>query len=134
MNILKKLFGKNSDVKQKLESSQQTKPSIGANEKPRGLIRYVLMVASLPTQPTNPQMSAFVMDLLPELEKQNDGTAKIGLLWETKPMYLIDVQALAVEAFGNIVLDSNKFIYRTLSVKLGTGEAKCFVVYDRDSN
>ena len=88
------------------------------------------MVASLPTQPTNPQMSAFVMDLLPELEKQNDGTAKIGLLWETKPMYLIDVQALAVDSFGDIILDSSKFIYRTLSIKLGTGEAKCFVVYD----
>jgi hypothetical protein len=134
MNFLKKLFGKNSDVKQKSESTQQSIPYLGKNEKPRGLIRYVLLVTSLPTQPTNPQMASFLMDLLPELDSQQDGTAKIGFLWETKSMHLIDIQALAVESFGNIILDSNKYIYRTQHIKLKTGEAKCFIVYDKDSN
>jgi len=102
------------------------------NEKPKGLIRFVFLVVSLPVQPEQTQMAEFLMNLLPEFEQQQDGTAKIGFLCETTSMNLINVQSLAIDAFGNNILDSDKYIYRTISIKLKTGEAKCFVVYDKD--
>lgn len=71
------------------------------------------------------------MDLLPDFEKQQDGTAKIAFKWVNEPLKFIDMQALAIDTFGKGILDINNFVYRTLHIKLKTGEAKCFVVYDK---
>jgi hypothetical protein len=88
------------------------------------------MVVSNPVQPTPPQMSAFLMDILPEFKTQHDGTGKVGFLWETKPMSSIDVPALAIETFGSQIMDASRYTYRTLHIRLQAGEAKCLVVYD----
>lgn len=101
-----------------------------AQGKPTTLIRYVLMVVSHPEQPTTPQMSQFLLKILPEFKTQNDGTAKVGFLWETKPMDSIDVPALAVQTFGREVADESKYTYRTLRHKMTGGETKCLVIYD----
>jgi len=98
--------------------------------KPTGLIRYVLLVVSHPEQPTAPQMSDFLLRILPEFKTQNDGTAKVGLLWETKPMESIDVPALAMQTFGREVADETKFTYRTLRHKMSGGETRCLVICD----
>jgi hypothetical protein len=99
--------------------------------KPRGLIRFVFLAVSHPDiQPTAQQMSAFIMEKLPEFEKQPNGTAKIGLLCETKSMNLIDIYSLAMETFGNEVSDESKYTYRTMHFGIDGGEAKCLVIYD----
>jgi len=99
---------------------------------PSGLIRYVLLVVSSPNQTTTADMCKLVMDILPNFEKQQDGTAKISLLWKTEHMNTIDVPALAIEIFGNEMIDANRFVYRMLPMQLVDGEASCFVVYDAD--
>lgn len=106
---------------------------IDAKGKPQGLIRHALLVASLPDKPTDPQMYSFLFELLPELKNQPDDIATFGFLWETKPMNQIDMQELATSAFGNGILNTSKYAYRTLHIKLKTGEAKCFVVHDVDN-
>ncbi|OQB94319.1 MAG: hypothetical protein BWX84_00243 [Verrucomicrobia bacterium ADurb.Bin118] len=98
---------------------------------PKGLIRYALLVVFHPTEPSVPQMSAFLMDILPEFQSQHDGTGKVGMLWEKRPIDSIDISSLAVKTFGDAILDESKYIYRTLHLKIDGGEAKCFVAYDR---
>ena len=56
------------------------------NDKHKGFIRYVLLVVSLPAAPNPAQTFAFLNKILPELETQQDGTAKIETLWESKPI------------------------------------------------
>ncbi len=126
MNFIKKLFGNKP-------SSTKEDKTAAANGKPQGLIRHALLVASLPDKPTDPQMYSFLFDLLPELKNQPDDIATFGFLWETKSMDQIDMQELATSAFGSGILNTSKYIYRTLHIKLKTGEAKCFVVYDVDN-
>jgi hypothetical protein len=99
--------------------------------KPKGFIRYVLLVISLPVEPTPPQTFAFLNKILPELETQQDGTAKIAKHWVTTPMSSIDMAAVAAEAFGNEVVNNSIYDYRTLHLGLNGGEAKCLVVYDK---
>jgi hypothetical protein len=103
-----------------------------ADSTSRGLIRYVLLVVCHPTwQPTTAQMSEFVCDRLPEFGRQPNGTAKVGLLFDSIPMSSIDMAGRAVEAFGSKVSDESRFIYRTLHFGLKGGEAKILVIYDR---
>ena len=97
---------------------------------PNGLIRFVLLVVSHPVQPSAPQLSAFLLDILPEFNKQHDGTGKVGMSWETKPISSIDINQLAVKTFGDVIMDESKYTYRTLHLRFNGGEAKCFVVYD----
>ena len=102
-----------------------------AKGKSTGLIRYVLLVVSHPEQPSAGQMSAFLMDILPEFQTQHDGTGKMGLLWETKPINSIDMSSVAIKTFGDVIMDESKYTYRTLHLGINGGEAKCLVVYDR---
>jgi hypothetical protein len=97
---------------------------------PVGLIRYALLVVSLPVQPTTADMCKLLMEMIPDFEKRQDGTAKISLQWKAEPMDAIDVPDLAIRYFGNEIIDANKFLYRILPVKLEKGEARCFVVID----
>jgi hypothetical protein len=76
-------------------------------------------------------MSEFVCDQLPEFRRQPNGTAKVGLLWDTAPMNSIDMAGRAVEAFGSEVSDESRFTYRTLHFGLKDGDAKILVIYDR---
>lgn len=135
MNFLKKLFGiKNTSAKEKdtipNTFGSRAIPDIAAKGKTRGVIRYVLLVVSHPTQPTTAQMSSFVTDILPEFAAQENSEAKLGLLWKTDPINSIDINALAAKTFGNSILDADKHTYRTLVYKLNGGESKCLVVYD----
>jgi len=54
---------------------------------------------------------------------------RVGFVWKTDTARLRDMAALAVEAFGPDVSDSNHFTYRTLRFQLTGGEARCLVVY-----
>jgi len=96
----------------------------------RGLIRFVLLVVSHPEQPTAPQMSAFLLKMLPEFKAQPNGAAKVGLLWETRSMDSIDVPGLAVQTFGSEVANESRYTYRTIRHKMAGGETKCLVIYD----
>jgi hypothetical protein len=101
------------------------------SEKPQGTIRYVLFVVSHPVSPTPAQTFEFLNKILPELNKQKDGTAKIGTLWETDPIGSINMTEKAVEAFGDAVANNQIYTYRTLHLGLRGGDAKCLVIYDR---
>lgn len=92
-----------------------------------GNISYLLMVVTHPIQPSAGQMSAFLFDRIPELSTSN---AKIGFLWETKPIDTINIQALAIDTFGAEVADETKHMYRTLQFLIEGGEGKIFAVYD----
>jgi hypothetical protein len=133
MNFFKKLFAINKDSAQEDKTNRQFNPEVKAKNEPTGIIRYVLLVTSVPVQLTTAQMSTLVMECLPNFEKQQDGTCKISFIWRTEPMNLIDVPALAIETFGNGIMDANKYVYRRLNIKLKTGEACILVVYDADS-
>ncbi len=104
----------------------------GENDKnnPRGLIRYVLLVVSHPVEPTMPQMSAFLLRILPEVNSQPNGSVKLGFLWDKKPISSIDIPALAKQTFGNDVADASRFTYRTLRHKMQGGDTECLVIYD----
>jgi hypothetical protein len=102
---------------------------IRRTNKPKGLIRYVLLVVSHPQEPTPGQTFAFLHNLLPEFKKQHDGTEKIATQWLTTPIGSIDMTALAIETFGNGVMNSN-YTHRTLRIGLNEGEARCLVAYD----
>ena len=106
---------------------------MNTSDKPKGFIRYVLLVVSHPAAPTPPQTCEFLNKILPELETQQDGSAKVGTLWETKPISEIDMTAKAVEAFGGSVVNNDIYVYRTLHLGLRGGDAKCLVVYDKAS-
>ncbi len=62
---------------------------------------------------------------------QQDGTAKVGILWEKNPLSTIDMTAKAVEAFGCGVVNNAIYTYRTLHFGLKAGEATCLVAYDK---
>ena len=113
-----------------VKSLNQIEEGDNSRRKKRGLIRYVLMIVSHPSQPSTPQMSQFLLSILPEFKAQKDGTAKVGLLWETESMNLINLPKLAIETFGNGITNSDKYTYRTIHFGITGGEAKCFVVYD----
>lgn len=104
---------------------------MSTSDKPKGFIRYVLLVVSLPSAPNPAQTFEFLNKILPELEAQQDGTAKVGTLHETKPIDAIDMNAKAVEAFGSSVINNDRYVYRTVTMALRTGGAKCLVVYDK---
>ena len=105
---------------------------MNTSNNPKGHIRYVLLVVSLPTEPTPAQTFEFLNKILPELETQQDGSAKIGTLWEPKAIEAIDMTAKAVEAFGRGVADKDRYVSRTLTLSLSTGGVKCLVVYDKE--
>ena len=99
--------------------------------KKRGLIRYVLLVVCHPEwQPTAAQMSEFLLNKFPGFASQPNGSAKVGLLYEAKPMHLIDMNTVAMESFGKEVSDNSKYTYRTMHFSLKGGEAKILVIYD----
>lgn len=100
-------------------------------QKPKGLIRYALLVVSHPVQPNPQQTFEFLNKILPELRMQQDDSTKIGTLWETTPIAGIDMAAKAVEAFGASVVNNDLYTYRTLHLGLSGGDAKCLVVYDK---
>jgi hypothetical protein len=100
-------------------------------QKPKGLIRYVLLVVSHPVQPNPQQTFEFLNKILPELRTQHDDSPKIGTLWETTPIAGIDMTAKAAEAFGASIVNNDLYIYRTLHLGLGGGDAECLVVYDK---
>jgi hypothetical protein len=94
----------------------------------RGEIKFALLVASLPEEPSMPHMCEFVQKSLPELKNPN---AKIGFVWKTDPIESIDASALAVNTFGSEVADPNRYTYRTISFKLPNGHAKVLVIYQK---
>ncbi len=100
-------------------------------EKPNGLIRYVILVVSLPTEPNPAQTIEFLDTILPELEQQQGGSAKVCTVWQTAPIESIDMTGKAVEAFGTSVVNNDLYVYRTLTMGLKTGGSKCLVVYDK---
>lgn len=100
-------------------------------DKPKGTIRYVLLVVSHPTAPTPSQSSKFLIENLPELDSQHDDNTKIGQLWKTDPMSSIDMTALAVEAFGHDFSDNRIYTYRTVYFGLHGGEAKILIAYKK---
>lgn len=127
MSIWQKLFG----TKATLPSSAcgGRNEAIPTQREPvKGNIKYVLLVTSLPEEPSMPHMCSFIQDALPELK---DGDTKIGFVWKTDPIDSINVPALAVQAFGPHVSDEAKYIYRTIGVKLQQGHAKILVIYTR---
>jgi hypothetical protein len=131
MKWLKKIFGKKINTIQKSTTNKQEKTEISTNSKPKGAIRFVLMVVFHPIQTSTPQMSAFLMDLLPDLNSQNNRNGKIGLIWKPDPIDLIDLQSLAIKTFGEGITDTNTYIYRTLHLGIDGGDVKCLVVYDK---
>jgi len=100
-------------------------------QKPTGLIRYLLLVVSHPVQPNPRQTFDFLNEILPELKTQQNDSTKIGTLWVTTPIGGIDMTAKAIEAFGVGVVNNDLYIYRTLHLGLHGGDAKCLVVYDK---
>jgi len=127
MSFWKHIFGgKPTTTGQPTTDPVAAKPS--KREPVRGEIKYVLLVTSLPEEPSMPHMCSFIQDTLPELK---NGDAKIGLVWKTDPIDSINVPALAVEAFGSHVGDESQFSYRTIGVKLQQGHAKILVIYEK---
>ena len=92
-------------------------------------ISYAFMVVSHPIQPSDGQLSAFLIKTLPELAT-SDGDGQLGFLWVTNLLNSVDITALAIDAFGNCIIDESKYIYRTLHLGIDGGEAKCLVVYE----
>jgi hypothetical protein len=130
MNSFQRLFGKQTGGS---TTASEAGPS-STTHKPKGSIRYVLLVVSHPVQPDPRQTFGFLNKIVPELQTQQDGTAKIGTLWETKPIATIDMSAKAVEAFGHGVVNNDIYTYRTLHLSIRGGDAKCLVVYDKDAD
>ena len=126
MSFWKTLFGgKKTPTK---TATDRANHAIQSKREPkRGDIKFVLLVTSLPEEPSMPHMCSFVQDSLPELK---NGDAKIGFVWRTDPIDSIDVPGLAVEAFGSKVADPSTYIYRTIVSKLPTGHAKTLVIYE----
>ncbi len=100
--------------------------------KPTGTIRYVLLLVSLPEAPEPAHTYGFLNEIIPELRTQANASTKIGTLWQTAPLATVDMTVKAIEAFGPGVSNNGAYIYRTVATKLGSGEAKCLVVYDKD--
>jgi hypothetical protein len=101
------------------------------NKRPKGTIHYVFMIVSLPEQPIMSQTSAFLLEILPELEKQATATTKIGFKWVTESLDNVEMSSLIIDAFGGSVMNNDTYSYRTMHLKLKEGEAKCIVVYDK---
>ncbi|WP_295433887.1 hypothetical protein [uncultured Thiodictyon sp.] len=99
--------------------------------RPEGLIHCAFMVVSYPVEPTVPQMGAFLMRILPELGMPENRLAKLGFFWDSKPMELLDINALAISTFGDEITDAESYIYRTIHHKLDGGAAKCLIVYQK---
>ena len=106
MSFLKKLFRKNKI----------------------GDIKFVLLVASLPEEPSASHMSSFLFETLPELKTVD---AKIGFLWVTDPIDSVDMYTEAEKAFGSIVSDESKYTYRTMGYQLASGHSKILVFYEK---
>lgn len=102
-------------------------------DKPKGTICYIVLIVCNPTRPTASQMSAFLMENLPELRTQHNKKTKICQKWDTGPIGARDTKDLLVETFGNAAVNNTKYVYRSLEFALSEGYAECLVAYEKDS-